>query len=260
MRQPSSSNRGGPSCGWRARRQAVHSVAAATLRVIAVDEKAIIISVMPFGRAHVSLLSAPDDPWIASGTLQSVLDKFRRFLSISGIENTTPMLYQDSGSAAEGYSGEFIIPLTRAGRPPVATIVSAWLEERPGRAVRLSVGESVAVTRSTREAQLFLRHAQKLWEKPLHVGEAHGRALNFCEGAFVIQGRFCIASSWRKRSREKASLPCYPAACMSRPPALPSRLQSQNGNRFRTPQTRRASLIRDQRGRRESLFRPRTLR
>ena len=137
---------------------------------------------MQFARAHVSLLSAPDDPWIASGTLQLAFGKFRRFLFISGIENATPMFYQDSDPAAEGYSGEFIIPLTQASRPPVATIVSAWLEERPGRAVRLSVGESVAVTRSTGEAQLFLRHAQKLREKPLHVGEAHGRAFEFLRG------------------------------------------------------------------------------
>src|SRR5277367_2805777 len=193
MRQPSSSNRGGPSCGWRARRQAVHSVAAATLRVIAVDEKAIIISVMPFARAHVSLLSAPDDPWIASGTLQSAFDKFRRFLSISAIENVTPMFYQDSDSAAEGYSGEFIIPLTQAGRPPVATILSAWLEGRPGRAVRLSVGESVAVARSTGEAQFFLRHAQKLRGRPLPGPEAPPGEFNLMSDAVF---RACWRISW----------------------------------------------------------------
>ena len=81
----------------------------------------------PFARAHVSLLSAPDDPWIASGTLQLAFGKFRRFLFISGIENATPMFYQDSDPAAEGSSGEFIIPLTQAGRPPIAT--ASWLQE-----------------------------------------------------------------------------------------------------------------------------------
>jgi len=148
---------------------------------------------MPFARAHVSLLSAPDDPWIASGTLQSAFDKFRRFLSISGIENVTPMFYQDSDSAAEGYSGEFIIPLTQAGRPPVATILSAWLEGRPGRAVRLSVGESVAVARSTGEAQFFLRHAQKLRGRPLPGPKAPRGEFNLMSDAVF---RACWRISW----------------------------------------------------------------
>jgi hypothetical protein len=158
---------------------------------------------MAFARA---LLSAPDDPWIASGALQSTFGKFRRFLSICGIENATPMFYQESDSAAEGYSGKYILPLTEAGRPPVATIVSAWLDEHPGRAVRPSVGESVAVTRSTGEAQLFLRQAQKLREKPLDVGEAHGRAFEFLRGCLRHSMSFCIASSWPKDHREAAGL------------------------------------------------------
>ena len=122
---------------------------------------------MPFARARVSLLPSPDDPRIASGVLQSAFGKFRRFLRISGIETATPMFYEAVDGEAEGYLGEFIVPLGQASRPPVAMIVSAWLDGRLGRTVRLTVGESEAVAGSTEEAERFLRHAQRLREKPV---------------------------------------------------------------------------------------------
>jgi len=121
---------------------------------------------MSFARARVSLLRAPDDLRTGSGALQSAYDKFRRFLRISGVEVSTPMFYQATDAAAGGYVGEFIIPLAHAIRPPLAMIVSAWLQERPGRSVRLSVGEGEVVTRSMEEVESFLRRAQQLREAP----------------------------------------------------------------------------------------------
>jgi hypothetical protein len=123
-----------------------------------------IISVMTCARARVSLLRSPHDPGIASSALQSAFGKLRRFLHVSGIEASTPMFYQADGGA-EGYLGEFIIPLAQAIRPPVARIVTAWLDGRPGRAVRLSVSESESVALSTEEAERFLRRAQRLRER-----------------------------------------------------------------------------------------------
>ena len=121
---------------------------------------------MTFAQAHVSLLLAADDPSIASGTLHAAFSNFRRFLRISGITTTTPMFYHDGIPDAGGFLGDYIIPLTQASQPPVGIIVSAWLDGQPERAVQLSVGESEAVVRSPAEAERFLRHAQRLREKP----------------------------------------------------------------------------------------------
>jgi hypothetical protein len=122
----------------------------------------------------------------------------------------------DSDRGATEWSGGRVInlgslPGFRVASPPASTTPGkCWDKVRsppypsppPGR--RCSASERSASRdpyargmRATGEAQLFLHHAQKLREKPLHVGEAHGRAFEFCDGAFVIQGRFCIASSWR---------------------------------------------------------------
>ena len=120
-----------------------------------------ITSVMPFARARIALLPAPDDPPIVSGGYQAVFGKFRRFLHIRGVEASTPMFYHDAQdhdaeAAAEGYVGEFIVPLGQAIRPPLATVLSAWFGEHPGRAVRLSVGERQVEARSTEQAEGFL--------------------------------------------------------------------------------------------------------
>jgi hypothetical protein len=72
-------------------------------------------------------------PPIASGKLQSIFDKFRRFLRVSGVEVSTPVFYWDQASAEEGRLGEFIVPPGQAIRPPLAMIVTAWLDEREGR-------------------------------------------------------------------------------------------------------------------------------
>jgi hypothetical protein len=134
---------------------------------------------MPFARARVSLLLAPDDPQIESGELQSAFDKFRRFLQVSGVNFTTPMFYHAAADAdVEGCLGEFIIPLAQAIRPPVALIISAWLDGRPGRAVRLSVGESEMLAHSASEAERFLRRAQVLRGKPMANPELRKVARN----------------------------------------------------------------------------------
>jgi len=96
---------------------------------------------MPFARA--SLLPALDDPPIVGGEHQSLFAKFRRYLQLQGVEASMPMFYQDD-DAAEGYVGEFILPLAQAIRPPLGIVLSAWLDQRSGRAVRLSVGEGEA--------------------------------------------------------------------------------------------------------------------
>ena len=126
---------------------------------------------MPFTRARIALLPAPDDAPIISGGYQSMFVKFRRFLHIRGVEASTPMFYHDAEAAEEGYVGEFIVPLGQAIRPPLATVLSAWFEGRPGRAVRLNVGERQVEARSTEEAERFLRRAQRLLAKPLEYGE-----------------------------------------------------------------------------------------
>jgi hypothetical protein len=123
-------------------------------------------AVMPFARARVVLLPAQDDFRIASDALQSAIGKFRRYLRVCGVEVSTPMFYQATDAAAGGYIGEFIVPLPHAIRPPLATIVSAWLQERAGRTVRLSVGEGEAVARSTEQAAIFLWRAHRLREAP----------------------------------------------------------------------------------------------
>ena len=122
---------------------------------------------MPFARARVSLLPGPDDPPIVGGEYQSMFGKFRRFLRIRGVETSTPMFYHDGDAELGGYAGEFILPLRQASRAPVATVLSAWLEARPERAVRLSVGEEVAEVRSTEEAERFLWRARRVRAKPL---------------------------------------------------------------------------------------------
>ena len=126
---------------------------------------------MPFARARVVLLPAHDDSRIASDALQSAIGKFRQYLRICGVEVSTPMFYQATDAAAGGYVGEFIVPLGQAIRPPLATVLSAWFDGRPGRAVRLNVGERQGEVRSTEEAESFLRRAQRLLAKPLEHGE-----------------------------------------------------------------------------------------
>jgi len=121
---------------------------------------------MPFAPARVSLIPAPGDPPIASGALQSTFDKFRHFLRVSGLNVSTPMFYDEADAAGGGYIGEFIVPLPHAIRPPLALVVSAWLQERPRRAVRLRVGEIEAVAHTTQEAENFLNREQQLREAP----------------------------------------------------------------------------------------------
>ena len=70
---------------------------------------------MSFAGVRISLLSAPDDPPVQNGALQSTFGKFRQFLRICDIPISTPMFYQDIG-AAEGYAGEFIVPLPQTRR------------------------------------------------------------------------------------------------------------------------------------------------
>jgi hypothetical protein len=84
---------------------------------------------MSFVGVRISLLSAPDDPPVDNGALQSTFGKFRHFLRICDIPVSTPMFYQDieTEGAAEGYAGEFIVPLLQTLQPPLSTIVSAWL-------------------------------------------------------------------------------------------------------------------------------------
>lgn len=129
------------------------------------------LSVMPFAHARIALLPAPDDPPIVSGGYQVVFGKFRRFLHVRGVEASTPMFYHDAETAAEGYVGEFVVPLGQAIRPPLATVLSAWFDGQPGRVVPLNVDERHAEARSTEEAESFLRRAQRLREKPLEYGE-----------------------------------------------------------------------------------------
>ena len=121
---------------------------------------------MPFARACISLVPAAADPRIASSELQSTFDKLRQFLRVSGLNVSTPMFYDKADATAGGYIGDFIAPLPHATRPPLALMVAAWLQERPGRAVRLRIGESEAVAHSTEEVVNFLRRAQQLREAP----------------------------------------------------------------------------------------------
>src|SRR5277367_4920831 len=112
---------------------------------------------MSFVGVRISLLSAPDVPPVDNGALQATFGKFRQFLRICDIPVSTPMFYQDieTEGAAEGYAGEFVVPLPQTILPPLSTIVSAWLEQRPGRTVQLRIGESCAVAQSTDEAESF---------------------------------------------------------------------------------------------------------
>ena len=120
---------------------------------------------MPFARAHISLIPASDDPRIASGLLQATFGKVRQFLCVSGLNVSTPMFYDEADPAAGGYLGEFIVPL-HAIWTPLGLVVSAWLQERPRRAVRLRVGESQAMAHSTQEAETFLKREQQLRDSP----------------------------------------------------------------------------------------------
>ena len=99
---------------------------------------------MSFVGVRISLLSAPDDPPVDNGALQATFGKFRQFLRICDIPVSTPMFYQDveTEGAAEGYAGEFVVPLPQTLLPPLSTIVSAWLEQRPGRTVQLRIGKA----------------------------------------------------------------------------------------------------------------------
>jgi len=119
---------------------------------------------MSFAGVRISLLSAPDDPPVGNGALQSAFGKFRQFLRISAIPVSTPMFYRDveTEGAAEGFAGEFIVPLPQTLRPSLSTIVSAWLEQRTGRTVQLRIGETCAVVRSSDEAESFLQRARQL--------------------------------------------------------------------------------------------------
>ncbi len=121
---------------------------------------------MPFARVRVSLLPARNDPRIDSGSLQSAFAEFREFLRISDIPASTPMFYEETDVTAEGYVGEFILPLAQALRPPLRLIVSAWLQQRPGRAVWLRIGERHAVARTTEQAERFLQRARQLRATP----------------------------------------------------------------------------------------------
>jgi hypothetical protein len=123
---------------------------------------------MSFAGVRISLLSAPDDPPVDNGALQATFGRFRQFLRVCDIPVSTPMFYQDVGTegAAEGYAGEFVVPLPQTLLPPLSTIVSAWLEQRPGRTVQLRIGESCAVAQSTDEAESFLRQARQLRSTP----------------------------------------------------------------------------------------------
>lgn len=121
---------------------------------------------MPFARARVSLSPAADDPRIGSGALQLTFGKFRHFLHVSGLNVSTPMFYDEADATGGGYLGEFIVPLPHATWPPLTLVVSTWLRERPGRAVRLSVGESGVVAHSPQEAETFLKREQQLRESP----------------------------------------------------------------------------------------------
>ena len=120
---------------------------------------------MPFARVRLSLLPAWDDPPIDDGALQTTFDKFRRFLRISAIPVSTPMFYRDD-DGAEGYVGEFVVPLAQALRSPLRLVVSAWVQLRPGRTVHVRIGENYTVAGSTEQAESFLRRARQLLTAP----------------------------------------------------------------------------------------------
>ena len=109
-------------------------------------------------------MSAPDDLPVDTGALQSTFDKFRQFLRMSAIPVSTPMFYQEveTEGAAEGFAGEFIVPLPQTLHPPLSTVVSAWLQQRPGRTVRLRIGASFAEAQSTEQAETFVWQARQL--------------------------------------------------------------------------------------------------
>src|ERR1700689_5469873 len=101
---------------------------------------------MSFVGVRISLLSAPDDPPVDNGALQATFGRFRQFLRVCDIPVSTPMFYQDveNEGAAEGYAGEFVVPLAHSLRPPLRLVISAWFLLRPGRTVQLRIGESLA--------------------------------------------------------------------------------------------------------------------
>jgi hypothetical protein len=117
---------------------------------------------MSLASVRISLLLASDDPPIESDALQSTFSKFRSFLRFSHIPVVTPMFYQDGDAATEGYIGEFIVPLSHAPRPPLRLVISAWLQQRPGRAVQLRIGESLVVAQSAEQAETFVWRARQL--------------------------------------------------------------------------------------------------
>ena len=123
---------------------------------------------MSFVGVRISLLPAPDDPPVDNGALQSTFGKFRQFLRICDIPVSTPMFYQDveTEGAAEGYAGEFVVPLAHSLRPPLILVISAWFLLRPGRTVQLRIGESLAEAPSTQQAESFLRRAECLTSRP----------------------------------------------------------------------------------------------
>src|ERR1700691_6326162 len=106
---------------------------------------------MSFVGVRISLLPAPDDPPVDNGALQATFGRFRQFLRICDIPVSTPMFYQDveTEGAAEGYAGEFVVPLPQTLLPPLSTIVSAWLQQRPVRTAQLRIGGSSALAPST---------------------------------------------------------------------------------------------------------------
>jgi hypothetical protein len=101
---------------------------------------------------------------VDSGELQSAFGKFRQFLRISTIPVSTPM-FSDAETEAEGYAGEFIVPLAQALRPPLRLVVSAWVQLRPGRTVHVRIGD-YTVAGSPEQAERFLRHARQLRASP----------------------------------------------------------------------------------------------
>jgi hypothetical protein len=121
---------------------------------------------MSSARVYLCLIPARDDRAIGSVALQAVFGKCRAFLRLRGVAVSTPMFSGEAETAAGCYAGEFVIPLRWAAEAPVETVLDAWFEGRPGRVVRLRVGDLQAEAWSTQEAETFLRSAQQLRETP----------------------------------------------------------------------------------------------
>jgi hypothetical protein len=122
------------------------------------------------GQVQLGLMPSAEDTPINADPIQAEFSAFGRSLAAGDVQYSQWAIAMDAVDA-NGYPlPEFIVKNLKPSRfAAITAALSKWLEGRPGRKVRVQVGDLVVEAQTPEEAEQMLRAA-------MEVLEAHGKS------------------------------------------------------------------------------------